>query len=562
MKRLLKDKKSQKACKSPLGYFGMLFFLFFFSLSLHAADRTFLINKNLNIFNTVMRELDLFYVDTLDYDKITRNSIDYMLHNLDPYTVYMPEENAEDISMMTKGEYGGIGAVITKNGSDVCISDPYEGMPAQKNGLKAGDIILEVDGKSTKGLSVGDVSTMLRGTPSTKIQLKIKRLGEKKTIEKTFLREKIQMPPIAYSAVVDEKTGYVQLSDFTDKAAIELKAAVNNMVKEQGIESLIIDVRNNGGGLIDEAVKIVGFFVPKGTEVVTTKGRIRQSERTYMTPTEPVFPDIKLAVLTNRASASASEILAGAIQDLDRGIVVGERTFGKGLVQNIRPVGYGGHLKVTTAKYYIPSGRCIQAIDYSHRNEDGSVGRVPDSLTNIFYTKNGRPVRDGGGIVPDTLTIDERTMNVAYYILMQNYYFSFANQYVLEHQEIPVPSQFNLSDADFDAFTNYLLEKNFTYTTQTEKYFKELEEVAKYEGLTEQAAEEIEALKKKLVPDIKRDIQQNKKDIADLLSIEIIKRYYYQKGEIEYTLRDDKDLEVALEILKSNDKYNKILFGK
>lgn len=523
------------------------------------TDRTFRINKNLNTFNTIMRELDLFYVDTLNYDKLTRNAIDYMLHNLDPYTVYMPEENSDDIDMMTKGEYGGIGSIIMKNGDDVCISEPYEGMPAQVAGLRAGDIILEVDGQSTRGKAVSDVSAMLRGTPSTKIRLKVKRPGEKRPIEKTFLREKIQMHPIAYHAVVADSTGYVLLSDFTDKAARELKAAVAQMVEQHGITSLVIDLRNNGGGLIDEAVKILGFFVPKGTEVVTTRGKGQQAARTYMTPTEPAFPHMRLAILVNRASASASEILAGAVQDLDRGIVVGERTFGKGLVQNIRPVGYGGYLKVTTAKYYIPSGRCIQAIDYSHRNDDGSVGRVPDSLTSVFHTRAGRPMRDGGGITPDTLTTEERTMNVAYYILMQNHYFNFATDYVLAHPTIAPPSEFTLSDEDFDAFTRYLLDKQFTYTTQTEEYFDELLEVAKYEGLDKQAAAEIDALKAKLVPDIEQNIRDNRQDITDLLSVEILKRYYYQKGEIIYSLRDDHDLDVALSLLHDTAQYKEML---
>ena len=523
------------------------------------TDRTFRINKNLNTFNTIMRELDLFYVDTLNYDKLTRNAIDYMLHNLDPYTVYMPEENSDDIDMMTKGEYGGIGSIIMKNGDDVCISEPYEGMPAQVAGLRAGDIILEVDGQSTRGKAVSDVSAMLRGTPSTKIRLKVKRPGEKRPIEKTFLREKIQMHPIAYHAVVADSTGYVLLSDFTDKAARELKAAVAQMVEQHGITSLVIDLRNNGGGLIDEAVKILGFFVPKGTEVVTTRGKGQQAARTYMTPTEPAFPHMRLAILVNRASASASEILAGAVQDLDRGIVVGERTFGKGLVQNIRPVGYGGYLKVTTAKYYIPSGRCIQAIDYSHRNDDGSVGRVPDSLTSVFHTRAGRPVRDGGGITPDTLTTEERTMNVAYYILMQNHYFNFATDYVLAHPTIAPPGEFTLSDEDFDAFTRYLLDKQFTYTTQTEEYFDELLEVAKYEGLDKQAAAEIDALKAKFVPDIEQNIRDNRQDITDLLSVEILKRYYYQKGEIIYSLRDDHDLDVALSLLHDTAQYKEML---
>jgi len=290
-------------------------------------------------------------------------------------------------------------------------------MPAQRNDVRAGDIILEVDGKPISNLTVNEVSSLLKGTPNTMIKLKLKRYGEKKTIVKEFLREKIQVNPVAYMGIVAEKTGYILLNEFTDKSAMELKSAVNELVKQNQIESLIIDLRNNGGGLIDESVKIAGYFLPKGTEVVTTKGKNKLTDRTYKTPTEPLFPEMRLAVLTNRATASASEILAGAIQDLDRGIIVGERTFGKGLVQNIRPLGYGGHLKVTTAKYYIPSGRCIQAIDYSHRNEDGSVGRVPDSLTTEFSTRNGRKVRDGGGIVPDIQTTDNRKLNIAYYIL-------------------------------------------------------------------------------------------------------------------------------------------------
>jgi len=393
-----------------------------FSVSILAApqkpdQRTFRISKNLSIFNSLFRELDAFYVDTLNYDKMMKTAIDEMLAKIDPYTVYMPEEETSDLTFMTTGEYAGIGALIMKKANDICISEPYEGMPAQRNDVRAGDIILEVDGKPISNLTVNEVSSLLKGTPNTMIKLKLKRYGEKKTIVKEFLREKIQVNPVAYMGIVAEKTGYILLNEFTDKSAMELKSAVNELVKQNQIESLIIDLRNNGGGLIDESVKIAGYFLPKGTEVVTTKGKNKLTDRTYKTPTEPLFPEMRLAVLTNRATASASEILAGAIQDLDRGIIVGERTFGKGLVQNIRPLGYGGHLKVTTAKYYIPSGRCIQAIDYSHRNEDGSVGRVPDSLTTEFSTRNGRKVRDGGGIVPDIQTTDNRKLNIAYYIL-------------------------------------------------------------------------------------------------------------------------------------------------
>jgi carboxyl-terminal processing protease len=497
----------------------------------------------------------MFYVDTLNYDKMVKTTIDKMLEKLDPYTVYLPESETDDLKFMTTGEYAGIGAMIMKKDKEICISEPYEGMPAQRNDLRAGDIILEIDGEKMDGLSVSDVSAKLKGTPNTVIKLKIKRSGDKKPIEKEFMREKIQVNPVGYSALVSDKVGYLLLNEFTDRAAIELRSAVNELVKKHQIESLVLDIRNNGGGLIDEAVKIVGYFVPKGTEVVTTKGKNNEADRTYKTPSEPIYPQMRLVVLTNRASASASEILSGSIQDMDRGVIVGERTFCKGLVQNIRPVGYNGHLKVTTAKYYIPSGRCIQALDYSHRNEDGSVGRVPDSLTSVFSTRNGRKVRDGGGIVPDTITKDDRKLNIAYYIFAQNLYFDFATLYVQQHAKIASPADFVLTDDDFKAFSNYLIEKKFTYISQTEKYYNELLETAKYENLDSIAKVEFAALKAKLVPDIAKSIAENKSDITELLSLEIIKRYYFQKGEIKYSLRSDKDLKIALELLKLNGGY-------
>ena len=541
----------------------VLIFVFCLSSVVYGASkpeqRTFRISKNLTIFNSVFRDLDLFYVDTLSYDKMVKATIDNMLEKLDPYTVYLPEEETDDLTFMTTGEYAGIGAVIAKSDKGILISEPYEGKPAQRNGVRAGDIILQIDGKNVTGLTVSEVSAMLKGTPNTTIKLKLERPGEKNPLEISFLREKIQMNPVSYSAVVSDKVGYVMLNEFTDRAAIELKDAISELVKQHQIESLVLDIRNNGGGLIDEAVKIVGYFVPKGTDVVTTKGQNKEADRTYKTPTEPIFPQMKLVVLANRSSASASEILAGSLQDLDRAVIVGERTFGKGLVQNIRPISYGGHLKVTTAKYYIPSGRCIQAIDYSHRNEDGSVGHIPDSLTSEFKTKGGRKVRDGGGIVPDTLTKDERKLNIAYYIFAQNLYFDYATLYVQKHPKIVSPTEFSLSDADFKSFTDYLIEKKFTYTTQTEKYYKELFDMAKLEGLDKRANVEFEALKTKLMPNIAKSIEENKSEISDLLSVEIIKRYYFQKGEIQFSLRTDKDLKVAVELLKSQGKFEKIL---
>ena len=540
-----------------------IFLLFFiaFSLSSQTKDeKYFKINKNLSVFNSILRELDAYYVDTLHYDKVVLTGINSMLSSLDPYTVYMPEEMNDDLKMMTTGEYAGIGALIMQKDGRVVISEPYEGMPAQKNGLRAGDVILEVDGVSATGKTTAQVSEMLKGKNGTEITIKIERWNEKKPIVKKFIRENIQFNPVTYYAVLGNGVGYLMLNDFTDKAALEFKNAVNDMMKTGQIKSLIVDVRNNPGGLVDEAVKIMGYFVPKGTSIVSTKGRNFETDRTYKTPSDPVFPEMKLAVMVNRGSASASEILAGALQDLDRGIVIGERTFGKGLVQSIRPVGYGGNIKVTMAKYYTPSGRCVQALDYSHRNEDGSVGRIPDSLTTAFKTANGRIVRDGGGVLPDSVTTDSRKLNIAYYILMQNHYFDYATRYAQKHKSISSPDKFSLTDAEFNDFVNYLVnEKKFTYTTQTENYFKQLAEVAQFEGFDQTAKAEFDALKARLMPDVEKNIHDNRKEIEEMLTVEIIQRYYFQKGQVQYMLKDDTDLKVATDFLKNNSRYNQVL---
>ncbi|MHB9055958.1 MAG: S41 family peptidase [Paludibacteraceae bacterium] len=542
-------------------YISFIVLLVGFSLNAQTKeDKYFKINKNLSVFNNILRELNSSYVDTLDYDKLVQTGINSMLMSLDPYTVYMPEEMNDDLKMMTTGEYAGIGAMIMQKDGNVVVSEPYEGMPAQKNDLRAGDIILEVDGESTKGKTTSEVSEMLKGKNGTEITVKIERPYENKHIIRKFLRENIQFNPISYSTVLENGIGYLMLNDFTDKAASEIKATVDDMVKKNQIKSLIIDLRNNPGGLVDEAVKIMGFFVPKGTPIVSTKGRSDESDRTYKTPSDPIFPDLKVALLVNRGSASASEILAGAMQDLDRGVVIGERTFGKGLVQSVRPVGYGGHVKVTMAKYYTPSGRCVQALDYSHRNEDGSVGRIPDSLTTEFKTKNGRIVRDGGGVLPDSVTTDSRKLNISYYILAQNHYFDYATRYVHQHKSISTPDKFKLTDTEFNDFVNYLLnEKKFTYTTQTENYYKQLLEIAGYEGFDKSAKQEFDALKAKLIPNVEQNIRDNRKEIEELLTVEIVQRYYYQKGQVQYMLKDDKDLKVAENLLNDVSKINKIL---
>lgn len=520
------------------------------------APATFNISKSLSIFNSVLRELDMYYVDSLKHEQLIKTALDNMLQTLDPYTVYIPEDESEDITFMTTGEYGGIGSIITQSKDGICISDPYEGMPAQKNGLKAGDILLEIDGTSTSKMSVSEASAKLKGTPNTEITLKVKRPGEKKPMVKKFMREKIIIHPISYSEVVAPGIGYILLNDFTENAAMELRNILREMNTRQGVNSLILDLRNNGGGLIDEAVKIMGYFVPKGTEIVSTRGKSMQSSYTYKTTVEPIFPDMKITVLVNSNSASASEILAGAVQDLDRGVVIGERTFGKGLVQNIRPVSYGGHVKITSAKYYIPSGRCIQAIDYAQRDSDGRITRVPDSLTSVFKTRLGRVVKDGGGIVPDTLTLDRRTINVAYYIFAQNHYFDFATRYAASHATIENPKQFKLTDQDYADFIQFLKDQQFSYTPQTKKYFDDLYDFAALEGLDKEATAEFEALKAKLLPDLSVELQKHRTDVEELLSAEIIKRYYYQKGVIAYSLKTDTDLSTAIGILNDSTVYN------
>ncbi|MCL2596922.1 MAG: S41 family peptidase [Paludibacter sp.] len=544
----------------------ILFLLMFFGAN--AQDdfnqtKTTRISRNFDIFNSVLRELDLNYVDTLDYGKIVTNGIDYMLANIDPYTIYIPESQEDDLTMMTSGEYAGIGALIQQNAQgQIFIAEPFEGKPAQKNDVRAGDIILFVDGISTKNLTTSQVSEKLKGYPNSVIKLKLQRLGIEKPVEKEFLREKIVMDAVSYYTDIQPNIAYILLSDFTDHAALEVKNALNQINEKSPLQAVILDLRDNGGGLINEAITILSYFLPKGTTVVTTKGKLSTANRIYKTPVEPIFPNVQLAVLTNNNTASASEIIAGAVQDLDRGIVIGERTFGKGLVQSVRPVSFGGYLKVTTAKYYIPSGRCIQAINYSNRNSDGGIMYVPDSLTKVFYTANGRKVKDGGGITPDSLVNDERNVNIAYYIYAKNLYFDYANIFVQNNPTIAPPESFNISDENFNDFVKYLKDNNFTYTNTSEKYFEELKKAAKFDGISEQAREEFNALQKKLKPDLDADIQAHKTDIENFLGLEIIRRYYFQKGEIIYSMQNDKYIDAALGLLNNTLIYNKILNKK
>src|SRR5690554_7238177 len=414
-------------------------------------QRYYDINKNIDIFNSLLRELDMFYVDSVEVNNLVQGTINNMLTRLDPYTEYYSEENMGDLQFLTTGEYAGIGAIISYKDGQVIINEPYEGLPADKAGLKAGDAILEINGEDMREATVKEVSDKLKGTPGTTIQLLIKRPGEKEYRTINIVREKIEIDPVTYSDVFNGNIGYFHFGSFTSGSSDRVKETVEQL-KNKGATSLIMDLRGNGGGILDEAVSVVNLFVPKGEEIVSTKGKVTQWDRSYFTQDQPLDEIIPIVVLIDTGSASASEIVAGGLQDLDRAVIVGNRSFGKGLVQTPRDLPYGGNMKITTSKYYIPSGRGIQSLDYSHRNPDGSVARVPDSLTNVFYTRHGREVRDGGGITPDRTVPQEVGSRIAYYLMTENIIFDFVTEWVQEHKEIAAPHLFRLSDSDYDSF--------------------------------------------------------------------------------------------------------------
>ncbi len=526
-------------------------------------DRNFQVAKNLDIFNAIVKELDMFYVDTLDPNKTIRAGIDNMLYSLDPYTEYYPEEDQSELEQMVKGSFGGIGSLITYDTKlkRSLIAEPFEDTPAAKAGLKAGDVLMEIDGVDLAGKNNAEVSQMLRGQAGTSFKLKVERpnaKGSRTAMEFTLVRESIQTPAIPYADVLDNQVGYINLSTFSGHPSKDFKKAFLDL-KKKGATSLVIDLRNNGGGLLDEAVEIANYFLPRGKVIVTTKGKIKQASNTYKTLREPLDLDIPIAVLVNSATASASEILSGSLQDLDRAVVVGNRTFGKGLVQVPRSLPYGGMMKVTTSKYYIPSGRCVQAIDYKHRNEDGSVGAIPDSLTKVFHTAAGREVRDGGGVMPDVVVKQEKLPNILFYLVRDNLIFDYATQYCLHHPEIAAPEKFELTETDYSDFKALVKKADFKYDQQSEKILKTLKEAAKFEGYMEDATKEFEALEKKLSHDLERDLDYFSGDIKKMIASEIIKRYYYQRGNIIQQLKDDDDLKEAVKVLNDPAKYKEML---
>jgi len=521
-------------------------------------EKLFQIDKNLDIYYTLIRELNLFYVDEINPNELVKTSIDQMLESLDPYTTYIPESDMEDFRFMTTGEYAGIGALIGKHGDEIIVSEPYEGFPAQKTGLKAGDIFLEVAGKSTKDMNTEDVSNLLKGPANQIVKVKIQRPGEKKPRDFEILREQIQIDAVPYYGMLDKQTGYIRLSNFTANCGDEVRQIVKELRDKHAAKSLILDLRSNPGGLLNEAVDIVNIFVPKGVEVVSTKGKVKQWDKTYFATESPVDTVMPLAVLVNRGSASASEIVSGALQDLDRAVIIGTRTFGKGLVQTTRDLSYNTKLKVTTAKYYIPSGRCIQALDYSHRNEDGSVGVVPDSLISEFSTKKGRKVYDGGGVTPD-VKIDLDSISRLSINLVQDFMlFDFATQYANQTESIPQPEEFSITNAIFSQFKAYVKERKFDYESETEKALDKLEEVAKAEKYYEIAQAQFDELKGKLEHELDKDLDQSQVEIKELLTDEIVSRYYYQKGAIRASLKTDKGIAKALKVVNSPSNLNSL----
>ena len=514
-------------------------------------------SKNIEIFTDLYKELDLFYVDEVNSGDLIKTAIDQMLKSLDPYTTYIPESDIEDYRFMTTGQYGGIGSMITKRGEYVFISEPYEGFPAQKAGLMAGDKIVEVNGKSAKGKSTEELSSVLKGQPNTEVTVLLERDGE--LLTKTFKREKVTVKSVPYYGFLKDGIAYIKLRSFTRNCANDIKDALTDLKSQQELKGIVLDLRSNPGGLLNESIDIVNLFVEKGEEIVVTKGKIKDWEKSYKARKSHEDLETPLIVLINSNSASASEIVSGSIQDLDRGVIIGRRSYGKGLVQQTRKLSYNSQLKVTVAKYYIPSGRCIQALDYSNRNEDGSVGTVPDSLISTFYTRNGREVKDGGGVMPDIKMKNEEIADVTISIIRKRLIFDFATEFRYKNEEIAAAEDFEITDEIFHDFISFLSDKEYEYTTSTEEALDIFKEITDEEGTSELIEEEFALLLEKIKSNKKNDLQNSKKELKEFLANEIVSRYYYQEGRIIERLQHDKDIEEALRLLDNLEEYQSIL---
>ncbi len=525
------------------------------------SQNNFELSKNLEIYGDILRQLNLNYADDINPGELNTTAIDALLEKLDPYTVYVPESRREDFELMTKGEYGGIGSLIQKQGDFVIISEPYEGFPAQESGLRAGDKILAIDGESAKGKSSSDISEKLKGTPGTKLILTVESFGDTVTKDYEIIRQKIKFPNIPYYGMLNENIGYINLLQFNPNCANEVKTAFNDLSTKNTLKGLVFDLRGNGGGLLNEAVDIVNIFVPKNKTIVTTKGKNKSNTQVHRTRNNSIDGKIPLVVLVNGNSASASEIVAGSIQDLDRGVIVGEKTFGKGLVQNILELPYNSKMKLTVAKYYIPSGRCIQAIDYFNEKKADSISNIPDSLLNVFKTSGGRMVYDKGGIEPD-VKIKTRTFSqISSDLYAQNYLFNFTNQFVLDNDSIASPREFAISDSVYDKFKVYVENQDFDYKTETEILIDRINKSADREDYKDALEGLLTKLSEEIIIEKKKDLDKNRSEIEEMLIMEIVTRYYYQKGKLEATLVNDTDIEEAIKILEDKDLYSSILNG-
>ena len=524
-------------------------------------ENDFEIVKNLDIFYSLFREVTINYVDETDPAQLIENSINGMLKALDPYTNFIPESKLEDYRFMQTGQYGGVGAVFRKRNGNIELVETYLNSPAAKAGLISGDIILKVEGRNVSGKSIEDLSEIFKGQPNTELSLDVLHPGKTESERVRIIREKIEIKAVPHFQVLENGVGYIRLNSFTNKAFIEVKEAFVTLKEEHEIKGLILDLRNNPGGLLIEAVKIVNLFVPKGQEVVSTRGKLKSQEHTYKTMGLPLDADMPVAVLVNSKSASASEIVSGTLQDLDRAVIIGTRTFGKGLVQTTRDLSYNSKLKITTAKYYIPSGRCIQALDYSHRNPDGSVGKVPDSLISKFSTRNGRVVYDGGGISPDIILRNKKFSTFAKVLYAKNYIFDFVTDYCLNRDSVAPPKDFVLTNEDYQIFKDFVKEKDFHYQSRSEKAFKKLKAIAEQEKYLTRNEKLFNDLEIELTPNIESDLELFKDDIIELISEEILVRYYFEPGNIEYQLNSDKLVKKGIEVLTDKDKYREILSG-
>ncbi len=512
-----------------------------------AQSKSFKLGQWTEIHNSVIKELNRSYVDSLPLDRIMRAGIDAMLDELDPYTVYIPEEENENLQMMLSNTYGGIGAIIyKKKDGNVIINEPYYGSPAQKNGLSCGDEILEIDSLPTKGLETKESSDKMKGKPGTTVVFKVRKVRSGDTLDIPVIRERIHFPDIEYSGMLDDSTGYILQSGFTENVSSELRQKFLDL-KRQGIKRLVLDLRGNGGGLMSEAINIVSLFVPKGSLVVSSKGNTEDSKMEYRTTQEPIDTEIPIIVLIDSASASSSEIVAGALQDMDRATIMGVRSYGKGLVQSIRPLAYNGQMKVTTAKYYTPSGRCVQAIDYAHRNDDGSVGHIPDSLTREFRTASGRIVRDGGGITPDVAIASPSYSRLVYALVLGGVLDQYVIDFARRHESIAPADEFHFSDEDFEDFIRFAKTQEFDYRSSAKTLYDQMKKELEKDGLAEAMSEELEAMGKALEMDKEKFIRLKKNEIIPFIEEEIATRYWFQEAGVKIRLRYDRQLRKALE---------------